>query len=182
MLLHGFEHGGLGLGRRAVDLVRQHDVGEERALHELEVAAAPLPLLEDVRARDVHGHQVRRELDPAEAKVQGLGEPADQQGLRQARHAHEQRVPLGEEADGELLDDASLTDDHSSEFFDELVVRASQLVDRLGHRCRSTCPRARFQTVTYSKPLNIRQKIVRPFMDGSATLGNRPPASDITKS
>ena len=38
--LHRFEQGGLRLGRRAVDLVGQHDVGEDRPGQELEHAAA----------------------------------------------------------------------------------------------------------------------------------------------
>ena len=39
-LLHRFEQGGLRLGRRAVDLVGQDDVGEDRAVQELEHALA----------------------------------------------------------------------------------------------------------------------------------------------
>ena len=39
-LLHGFEQGGLGLGRRAVDFVGQDHVGEQRPFEELELAAA----------------------------------------------------------------------------------------------------------------------------------------------
>ena len=39
-LLHGLQQRGLGLGRRAVDLVGQDDVGEHRPLHEAE---HPLP-------------------------------------------------------------------------------------------------------------------------------------------
>ncbi len=42
-LLHRFEHGGLRLGRRAVDLVGQEHVGEERAGQEL---VRPLPRLQ----------------------------------------------------------------------------------------------------------------------------------------
>ena len=36
VLLHGLQQRGLGLGRGAVDLVGQHDVGEDRPLHEPE--------------------------------------------------------------------------------------------------------------------------------------------------
>ena len=39
VLLHGLEQRGLGLGRRAVDLVGQDHVGEDRALDELELRA-----------------------------------------------------------------------------------------------------------------------------------------------
>jgi hypothetical protein len=34
--LHGFQQGGLRFGRRAVDLVGQHDVGKQRPPVELE--------------------------------------------------------------------------------------------------------------------------------------------------
>ena len=40
VLLHGFEHGRLRLRRGAVDLVGQHDVGEDRPVHELKLALA----------------------------------------------------------------------------------------------------------------------------------------------
>ena len=59
-LLHAFEQRRLRLGGGAVDLVAQHDVGEDRAGPELEVA---LLLVEDVDAGDVGGQQVGRELD-----------------------------------------------------------------------------------------------------------------------
>jgi hypothetical protein len=38
VLLHGFEQGGLGLGRGAVDLVGEQQVAEDRALDESELA------------------------------------------------------------------------------------------------------------------------------------------------
>ena len=40
-LLHRLEERGLGLGRRPVDLVRQHDIGEDRTLHEAEDSPHP---------------------------------------------------------------------------------------------------------------------------------------------
>ncbi len=43
VLLHGLEQSGLGLRRRAVDLVGEHDVGEERTFHEDERAALGSP-------------------------------------------------------------------------------------------------------------------------------------------
>ena len=62
-LLHRFQQGGLGLGGRAVDLVGQQDVAEDRARPEVERDGARI---EDGRADDVGRHQVRGELDPPE--------------------------------------------------------------------------------------------------------------------
>jgi hypothetical protein len=73
--LHGLEHRGLGLGRSAVDFVGQHDIGEDRAADELELAAAAdTGFLDDVGAGDVGRHQVRGELDAVEGKVEGAGD------------------------------------------------------------------------------------------------------------
>ena len=55
-LLHGLEQGGLGLGGGPVDLVADHDVGEDAAGPELELAGV---LVEDRDAGDVGGQQVR---------------------------------------------------------------------------------------------------------------------------
>ena len=59
-LLHRLEQRGLRLRRRAVDLVGEQDVREDRALAELELAGARVV---DERPGDVAGHQVGRELD-----------------------------------------------------------------------------------------------------------------------
>ena len=69
LLLHRFEQCRLGLGRGAVDLVGQHQVGEDRALAGTRSAAPPVAVFaHDLRADDVGGHQVGRELDAAEAQ------------------------------------------------------------------------------------------------------------------
>ena len=54
--LHRLQQGGLHLGGRAVDLVHQHDVAEDRPGLEAEVAGL---LLVDLAAHDVGGQQVR---------------------------------------------------------------------------------------------------------------------------
>ncbi len=125
-LLHRLEHGGLGLGRRAVDFVGQDHVGEQRTGKELVLPPPRLRIfLNDLRAGDVAGHQVGRELDAFEAQVRGLGQRADQQRLGQARHAFQKRVAAGEDRDQDLLDDVALADDHFCQF------RADPVVGRL---------------------------------------------------
>ena len=81
-LLHRFQQGALHLGACAVDLVGQQQVREDRALVDPEIAG---PLVEDLRAEDVGGEQVDRELDPGEVQVDRLGEHRDQQASWPAR-------------------------------------------------------------------------------------------------
>ena len=82
-VVHGLEHGGLGLGRGAVDLVRQHDMAEDRAGLELE----RMVLLVDQGDAEYIGRQeVVGELDAPEAGVHGPGQGLAQQGLADAGH------------------------------------------------------------------------------------------------
>jgi hypothetical protein len=62
-LLHHLEQRALHLGRRAVDLVGEQQVGEHRAERGGEVAGL---LVVDARADQVGRHQVGRELDALE--------------------------------------------------------------------------------------------------------------------
>jgi hypothetical protein len=94
LLLHRFEQRSLRLGRGAVDLVSQDQIGEDRTRLKLEGASAALGCFEqDVGAQDVRGHQVRRELDAAVVQLQRSSDRAHQQGLAQTRQAFEQDVP-----------------------------------------------------------------------------------------
>ena len=112
VLLHRLEQRRLGLGRRAVDLVRQDDVREDRAVDEPDDAlAGRAVLLDDLGAEDVGRHQVGRELDAVELQVDALGERLDQQRLGEPGHAAQQAVAAGEERDQDLADDALLADD-----------------------------------------------------------------------
>jgi len=86
--LHRLQQGRLRLGRGAVDFVGQQDVGEDRPVDEAEVPPPLLVFLQHVRAGDVRGHQVGRELDPLELDVQDPRQRADDQRLGQPGHAH----------------------------------------------------------------------------------------------
>ncbi len=101
-LLHALEQARLRLRRRAVDLVDEHDVREDRAGPELEAALA---LVEDVRADDVGGQEVRRALDARELEVQRARERAGERRLADARQVLDEHVPAGEHGDDEVLDD-----------------------------------------------------------------------------
>ena len=58
VLLHGFEQCRLSFRRRAVDLVSEQDLREDRPLHEAQRAVAAV-LVEHFGAGDVGRHQVR---------------------------------------------------------------------------------------------------------------------------
>jgi hypothetical protein len=102
-LLHALEQSGLGLGRRAVDLVDQDDVREHRARPELEAALA---LVEDVRADDVGGQQVGGGLDAGVLGVHRAGERASQRGLADSGVVLDEDVPLGHQRDDHLAEHA----------------------------------------------------------------------------
>ena len=93
-LLHRLEQRGLGLGRRAVDLVGQQQPGEDRPRPEVELGA---PLVVDVGPGQVGRQQVRGELRAGEVQAERPRERARRQRLAQAREVLEQDVALGED-------------------------------------------------------------------------------------
>ena len=111
MLLHRLQKRGLGLGRCAVDLVGEQQVGEHRALHEAEdVPAGRAVLVQHLGAGDVGRHQVGRELNAAEAEVHHLGERPHEQRLRKTGDASEERMPAREHRGKDLVDHLLLAD------------------------------------------------------------------------
>ena len=106
-LAHRLKQRGLHLGRRAVDLVHQHQFVEDRAWLEVE---APAVGAEDLRADDVRGHQVRRALYPGEAARQPRGQPLDRPGLGQPRRPLDQHMPSGQKGDHQPLHQHLMSD------------------------------------------------------------------------
>ena len=107
-LLHRLEQRRLGLGRGAVDFIREEERGEDRPLDEAEAVVAQV---EDIGPGDVRGHQVRGELDPGELRSQHLGQRADQQGFGDPGHALEQHMVAGEDRDQAVVHRLPLADD-----------------------------------------------------------------------
>ena len=110
MLLHGLQQGRLGLGCGAVNLIGQHQIGENGARLESETASALL-LHHDISSRHIAGHQIRCELDSLERKAEHLADGAYQHGLAQSRHTLQKHIPPGEHHQHYLSDNVSLTDD-----------------------------------------------------------------------
>ncbi len=108
VLGHHLEQRRLHLGRGPVDLVGQHEVGEDRA--ELDVEALARRAV-DARAGDVGRQQVGGELQAGVAATDDGGQRLGGQGLGQAGNALEQGVAAGEQADDETFDGAVLPDD-----------------------------------------------------------------------
>lgn len=63
--LHRLQQGRLCLGRRTVDLIRQHDIGENGAVVEFEMAI----FIQNLRSCNIGRHKVRRKLDTLEIQV-----------------------------------------------------------------------------------------------------------------
>ena len=113
VLLHRLQQRRLRLGRRAVDLVGEHDVGEDRPVDEAERApAGRVVLLEDVGAGDVRRHQVGRELDAVEAAGSSTSASVEMSSvLARPGHADEQAVAAREQRGEQLIDHRLLADD-----------------------------------------------------------------------
>ncbi len=109
-LLHRLQERGLGLGRSAVDLVADHDLGEDRARFELEVAAL---LIEDGHTGDVRGQQIRCELDAPHRAVDRPGQRLGQHGLAHPGHVLDQQMALREQHGQREAYDLGLALDHT---------------------------------------------------------------------
>ena len=133
VFLHRLEQGGLGLGRRPVDFVRQDHVREQRTGQEDELPPAGLRIvLENVGSGDVGGHQVGGELDPLETQVHDPRDGADQQRFRQARHADQQAMAPAQQGDDHFLDHLMLADDHLADLLGHAFVGGRDFLDGLG--------------------------------------------------
>ena len=133
-VLHRLEQRRLRLRRRAVDLVGEHDVGEDRSGLELEEGAAVRVLLHDVGADDVGRHQVGRELDARELQVQHVGERVHEARLADAGNPLEQHVAAGEERRDRAVDDLFVTDDAARDFLGDAGEPLAKLIDGFGDR------------------------------------------------
>ena len=105
---HRLEQCGLHFRRRAVDLVGQQHLVEDRAGLEFEVAILRAP---HVASGQVRRQQVRGELHACEAGIQARGQRAYRGGLGQARRALDQQVAVGQQRDQQALDELVLAHD-----------------------------------------------------------------------
>ena len=106
---HRLQQGRLGARRGAVDLVRQHHVGEDRPGQELESGVA---LVEDAGAGDVGRQQVGGALDAPELAADGRGQGSGEHGLAGAGQVLEEHVAAAHQGRGRQPDAAPLAHDH----------------------------------------------------------------------
>ena len=130
LFLHGLKEGRLGLGRGAVDFVRQHDVGEDRSLAEHEPALPGFRVvLEEFTTRDVGRHEVRGELDPLEGEGKRFGDGADQKGFSQSGNSFQESVSAGKDGNEDLVDDLVHPHDALAQFVHDRVAGIIEFLD-----------------------------------------------------
>src|SRR5437016_4043873 len=114
LLLHRFQQGRLRLGRRAVDLIGEQDLREDRPLAELELLRR---WAVDVDARDIGGEQVRRELQTLEAATQRAGERLRQHRLAHPGHVFDQDVAAAQQRNHAQFDLRGFADEYTADVF-----------------------------------------------------------------
>jgi hypothetical protein len=95
-LFHRLEQRRLHLRRRAIDLVGEHQVAEQRPGAEFERAGLGA---KDLGAGDVGRQQVGRELDAVEVGFEQLGERLDRGGLGESRDALDEHMAVAQQRD-----------------------------------------------------------------------------------
>ena len=110
MFLHGFEQCGLRLRGSTVDFVGKDNVAEDRTGLELEGRVTIFVFYDDVRTRNVRRHQVGRELNTGEGKVEYAAKRTNQTGLTYARYTFKQYVTTSDHCDDRTFNDIFLTD------------------------------------------------------------------------
>ena len=131
-LFHRFEERRLHLGGRAVDLVGEQGVGEDRAAPGLELALARIV---DQRADEVGRQQVRGELDALEVDRQRPREGLRGEGLGEAGDAFDEHVAAGQQAHQQTLDEVVLADDDPPDLGLDLLQGERLALDGRNDRC-----------------------------------------------
>jgi hypothetical protein len=131
LLVHHLQQGRLGPGRGAVDLVADHEVGEDRPRAELERVAA---LVVHGHAGDVGGQQVGGELDATPAPVDGGGQRPGQRRLAHTGHVLDQQVALDAEARHGQVDHVGSTAHGPADVGDQQLVSFREPLQHPGGR------------------------------------------------
>src|SRR5262249_47524551 len=104
LFLHGFQQGGLSLGRSAIDFVSQHNMSENGTALKLEDLSPGRMVGKDVGAGDVCRHEIRRNLYTRETKIQDLTEASHHERFSKPGPPPQQTVTAANQRDENLLD------------------------------------------------------------------------------
>ena len=116
-LAHRLEQRGLNLRRRAIHLVGEHEIVEERPLAKHERAVLR-PV--DLRAGEIGRQEIRGELQAVEVALDAVAQHLDRAGLREAGRALHEQVAVAEQHGEHPVEQAFLTDDETFEMRLEL--------------------------------------------------------------
>jgi hypothetical protein len=148
--LHRFEQRGLRLWSGPVDLVGQHEVGENRTGLKAQCLGPPLIRFHDHAADNVGGHEIGGELNARVPQVEHSRECSEQRRFPESRYTFQQDVSPGEQANQDAIDDILLTDNDFRNFVANLIEpRNGQLQD--GFRLHVT-----ILTTGFRQPFDIR--------------------------
>ena len=117
-LFHRLQECGLRLRAGPVDLVREHDLGEDRPRSELEVIDL---LVERPDACDVRRQKIRGELDAAKGAVERTGQRLGEHGLADPGDILDQQVPFAKQGDEAELDLFFFVDDRPGHVLHERI-------------------------------------------------------------
>ena len=109
VFLHRLEQSRLRLGRRAVDLVSEHEPAEEGARLKAE-DPPPSLVVDHLRARCIARHEIGRELDAREFEPQPSTQRPHQHCLAEPWQTLEQHVTPGQDRSQEIVDECLLPD------------------------------------------------------------------------
>ena len=129
IFLHRLEQGRLSFWRRAVDLIGEDDLREDRAFQKAQRSVTRF-LVEHFGAGDVGRHQVRCELNALEREVEDLRERFDQQRLRETRNADDEAMTTGEQRDERLFNHRILADDDLAQLGEDPFAHAAHAVGK----------------------------------------------------
>ena len=127
VFFHGLQDGRLGFGRGPVDLVGQHDVGENRTRFECKRPLA-VALGQDLRAHNIRRHQVGGKLDPLGPQAHRPTQGFHQQGFAQTGRALQQNMPAGKKGGQHFAYNLTIADNDAPDLF---LQRAEELTKAL---------------------------------------------------
>ena len=129
-LLHGFEHGRLCLGSCSIDFVCEHDIGENRPAFKSETAAATFSLDQNGCSNQVRRHQVRRELNASEFRVECAGKCTDQHRFSESRYSLKQNVAARDQGQQDAIDNRLLSYNNLAYLLSKILKIDSKLIQR----------------------------------------------------